>query len=483
MSSGLDRTGLVIGIVLAVAAHAVLLVGLTDVSWKVGGAGGEERPPMQARSEPAPVPAKSEPPPARAKADPQQPAAKAEPQPAPAKADAQPAMEAKVERPETTPWWRALADSITLPRFGTQSPDAPAQAASKSPDQQAAAGAPGAAQRTPVAQRQFCPIGPLLAAANEKDGQLLPLAEVTGKGSADIASSLTGGKEAAAAGRRRDAEVAFLTACRIADAVKGPSSVEAADARYQLGWHYANVAGIPGPAPAEERAQLLKRAEAFYADSHQSYTARLGAEHEKTRFASQGLDAARQRLAQGARPPPAENQPQQAQKGPATDPANKAQATARDKAGSKSTAQAPAQGPAKSAPQGAAKASPQTAAQTAARPATSVAGGPPAEQQPGGSSPGPSFDCAKARSVPEKLICADPQLSQMDRDLGRLHARAKSAAVNPAAFKRQNDSEWKRRETTCRDRPCLMEWYEQRRQQLQATLDEARSGSGRTASR
>jgi outer membrane biosynthesis protein TonB len=85
----------------------------------------------------------------------------------------------------------------------------------------------------------------------------------------------------------------------------------------------------------------------------------------------------------------------------------------------------------------------------------------------------PSFDCAKAHSRNERLICSDPQLAQLDRDTGRLHARAKAAARDAAAFKRQNDREWKLREAQCRDKACLLAWYGHRRQQLQQTVAQA----------
>lgn len=84
----------------------------------------------------------------------------------------------------------------------------------------------------------------------------------------------------------------------------------------------------------------------------------------------------------------------------------------------------------------------------------------------------PSFDCAKARSRPEKIICADPELSRLDRDLGRLHARAAELAPDPAAFKRQSDAQWFQRERTCHDRDCLLRWYAQRREQLTAFVAE-----------
>ena len=86
----------------------------------------------------------------------------------------------------------------------------------------------------------------------------------------------------------------------------------------------------------------------------------------------------------------------------------------------------------------------------------------------------PSFDCAKAASRSERIICSDPELAQLDRDTGRLHARAKAAARDPAAFKRQNDREWKQREADCRDKACLLAWYAHRREQLQQTVAQSR---------
>ncbi|KQT13030.1 lysozyme inhibitor LprI family protein [Ramlibacter sp. Leaf400] len=83
----------------------------------------------------------------------------------------------------------------------------------------------------------------------------------------------------------------------------------------------------------------------------------------------------------------------------------------------------------------------------------------------------PSFDCAKARSTTERLICADPELSRQDRDLGRLFARAQAASPDPRAFRRASDAEWFRRERECRDRECLLRWYAQRREQLTAALN------------
>ncbi|MGZ5270658.1 MAG: hypothetical protein ACXWC6_08580 [Ramlibacter sp.] len=122
----------------------------------------------------------------------------------------------------------------------------------------------------------------------------------------------------------------------------------------------------------------------------------------------------------------------------------------------------PAQAPARAAP--------------AARPAASGAGASRDAREPprSGAALKPSFDCAKARSRNERAICSDPELARLDRDTGRLHARARAAARDPAAFRRQNDREWKQRETACHDKDCLLAWYAHRRQQLQQILAQAR---------
>lgn len=86
----------------------------------------------------------------------------------------------------------------------------------------------------------------------------------------------------------------------------------------------------------------------------------------------------------------------------------------------------------------------------------------------------PSFDCSMAQSLTEDLICSDPELARLDRDLARLYARAKFVARDPVGFREQTHDAWRRREETCSDRDCLREWYAQRRKQLNEVI--ARSG-------
>jgi uncharacterized protein len=85
----------------------------------------------------------------------------------------------------------------------------------------------------------------------------------------------------------------------------------------------------------------------------------------------------------------------------------------------------------------------------------------------------PSFDCTKARSQPERLICTDPELAALDAELSTLYEKARAAAPNKVAFARQNRAEWKRREATCSAKQCILDWYALRRRQLTAVLEAA----------
>ena len=78
----------------------------------------------------------------------------------------------------------------------------------------------------------------------------------------------------------------------------------------------------------------------------------------------------------------------------------------------------------------------------------------------------PSFNCSKARSRAEILICTDTEFSRLDNELAALYEQAKSVTQDKAAFKKTNQDEWRRREKTCTDRDCLLAWYANRRNQL-----------------
>ena len=153
-----------------------------------------------------------------------------------------------------------------------------------------------------AAQLVACPAQPIAPVADEKDGRFPMQADESGLITADIASFLVLGQAASAAGRVRDAEVALLMSCRIADKLKGSASVESADAKYRLGLHYAELALHGASTGAGNRPELLARAEILYADSLLTHAARFGDAHEKSRLAADGLASVRQVLAQKPQP-------------------------------------------------------------------------------------------------------------------------------------------------------------------------------------
>jgi uncharacterized protein len=82
-----------------------------------------------------------------------------------------------------------------------------------------------------------------------------------------------------------------------------------------------------------------------------------------------------------------------------------------------------------------------------------------------------SFHCSQNSSTAEKVICNDPELSRMDEVLARTFKLARQQAANRRAFTAASDQQWLWREKNCRDRSCLINWYQQRQAQLQASLD------------
>jgi hypothetical protein len=161
-----------------------------------------------------------------------------------------------------------------------------------------AAEAQRAARAEPVAaapQASACQDPPLLAAAGAADGQFGAPPETVDKTRYDVTAYLAVGDDAAQQGRVRDAEVAFLTACRIAGYVAEDDPSVLGDAAYRLGRHYLAVAaadptGIP-------REQQLGRAEALFRLGMQAHAMRLGQSHQKTRLAAAGMTLAQQAAA------------------------------------------------------------------------------------------------------------------------------------------------------------------------------------------
>lgn len=350
----------------------------------------------------------------------------------------------------------ALLAGVALGAVGMMSlrgGDGPYASSPPSARSMGAASAPAAASTYVKAVSVNCEMAPILPAGGDGDGRVPLQARPAAASGNEVASLILGGKEAAAAGRKHDAEVSFLNACRNAAVLQEGEGIPLADAMYQLARHYATVAAFGSPKSRE----LLQRAERLYSASLEGYRARLGPAHEKTKFAQEGLITVQQGtgtavVAKGA-PAAGHAAPTAPSAAPAPVPP--------------SVATAPAAAPA--------AATPAPAQASAAPPRERVAAAAPeAEQaqkteQPAPHRTSPSFNCASARSTTEKLICGDEELARLDRELGGLHQRAKQAAADPRAFQKNSDAEWQRREQTCRDRECLLRWYAQRRAELSAS--------------
>lgn len=70
-----------------------------------------------------------------------------------------------------------------------------------------------------------------------------------------------------------------------------------------------------------------------------------------------------------------------------------------------------------------------------------------------------SFDCNQAGSIPQYLICHDPDLAASDRSLADLVQKARAAAQDQAGFADRIRKQWNYREKTCKDKACLTSWY------------------------
>ena len=313
-----------------------------------------------------------------------------------------------------------------------------------------------------------CPLQAAIPVTGAKDGQFPLQTHLAGLTATEIASFLVIGKEAASAGRLRDAETAFLMSCRVADKFKGAISVESADAKRQLGGHYAKAVVSNGISASTNRVELLWRAQLLLVDSLNAYAEMFGESHDKVRLAAQELGAVRQSLAEVQTLELADTAGLTA--GNASKEFNKP-VPVEDRVGLLSNADATTTATATAT----AKTQPRKAELAKAQPVQ-------APSSRSTSRTGPSFNCARAGSVSEKLICSDPELAQLDRELARVYARAKYATSDRAAFRRRQDQEWLKRESTCRDRSCLLSWYSVRREQLIRDI-EGRSPVEASASR
>jgi uncharacterized protein len=69
-----------------------------------------------------------------------------------------------------------------------------------------------------------------------------------------------------------------------------------------------------------------------------------------------------------------------------------------------------------------------------------------------------SFDCAKADSTAEDLICHDADLASADVDLAARLQQARAAAVDRDALTRVVRAQWNDRDRTCHEKACVSQW-------------------------
>jgi len=152
--------------------------------------------------------------------------------------------------------------------------------------------APAAPSPAPGAARaSTCPAQPMAAASTGNDGQFALRRALATASPAQAPAFVAVAREAAGQGRMRDAEVALLAACHIAEASAGPDTAPLADVKSELGQHYVLLASREGGEDAREA--LLQRATSLLADSANAYAAALGRDASKTRMAEERLASVR----------------------------------------------------------------------------------------------------------------------------------------------------------------------------------------------
>lgn len=80
-----------------------------------------------------------------------------------------------------------------------------------------------------------------------------------------------------------------------------------------------------------------------------------------------------------------------------------------------------------------------------------------------------SFDCKKAKSINEHLICEDEDLSKLDDELAFIYKEALRKSLNQKELTANQRDAWRHRENECSSKACLVEWFSQRKTYLSAT--------------
>ncbi len=83
-----------------------------------------------------------------------------------------------------------------------------------------------------------------------------------------------------------------------------------------------------------------------------------------------------------------------------------------------------------------------------------------------------SFDCQKAKSINERLICGDAELSKLDDAVASAYKDALRKSSNSKELIANQRDAWKYREKECSSKACLVDWYSQRHSYLSATASQ-----------
>jgi hypothetical protein len=78
----------------------------------------------------------------------------------------------------------------------------------------------------------------------------------------------------------------------------------------------------------------------------------------------------------------------------------------------------------------------------------------------------PSFNCRYARTPSERMVCSDPQLAEVDRELSRAFNRAMSGSPDPRALRREQDRWLAEREAAAPNPADVYEVYRERIDEL-----------------
>jgi hypothetical protein len=249
-----------------------------------------------------------------------------------------------------------------------------------------------------------CPPRPLVSAQGAADGRFALEPALAAGARVDPSAYLAVSREAVQQGRLRDAEVALLAACHLAEKSAVGDTVPVADLKMRIAQQYVALAA--SQSAGDVRDGLLQRAEALLSDSVTTYAGALGGDAAKTRQAEERLASLRD---------------------PAT--LQRARVIAATDPGTREMGAAP----------------------------------------PSSSDFAPGARAARTAPALRRLISSDPQLAQLERDMERLRAQASRVSRDPRGLRQRDDYALARRDAACQDKPCLLQWYAQRRRQL---LDE-----------